>query len=154
MPVCSYKTLMSVTKCTPFLSLYITSSFPIVSPRMEISRTVYSFQSVTSYLSCSISTSPSCFKFSVIPLVLKKLLKNHSLLSQIFWDTWDAQDALCSCYRSQHPASSKSREKALYWMFLPFFVSFETFFYLQLLEVLTHFQFLLWIYVHSIIFLE
>lgn len=141
-------------KCTPFLSLYLTSSFSTVSPRMEMSQTVHRFQPVTSYLSCSISTSPPCFKISVIPLVLKKLLKNHSLLSQLFWDTWDAQDALCSSYRSQHPATSKSREKALCWMLLSFLVSFETFFYLHLLEVLTHFQLLVWIYLHLIIFLE
>lgn len=142
-----------MTKCTSW-SLNFTSTFSILSPRMEISQAVDSFQPVTSCLSCSISISPSCFKFSAMPLVLKRLLKNHSLLSQLFWDTWDAQDALCSCYRSQHPASSKSREKALYWMFLPFFVSVETFFYLWLLEVLIHFQFFFWTYLHSIIFLE
>lgn len=141
-------------KCTTSWSLNCPSSFSIVSPRTEISQPAYSFQAATSYLSCSISTSLSSFKFSLIPLVLKKPLTNHCLLSQLFWDTWDAQDTLCSCYRSQHPASSKSREKARYWMFLHFFVSFETFFYLQLLEVLTHMQFLFGIYLHLIIFLE
>lgn len=111
---------------------------------MEMSQSVYSFQPGTSYLSCSISASLSCFKFSVILLELRKLLKSHSLLSQLFWDTWDAQDTVCSCYRSQHPAYSKSREKKHF-----------TGFYALFLSHLKHSSIpKFWIYLHVIIFLE
>lgn len=121
-----------------------------VSLRMKI------FQPVTSYSSCLISTSQSCFKSSIMPPGLnynasRSYWKNRSL---IFWDIWDVQDVLCSCYRSQHPTSSKNCEKALYWTFLSFFVSLEMYFNLQLLEAFSHFLFLFWVYLPWKIFLE
>lgn len=64
-----------------FLSLHLISSFSIVSLRIESSQPVHSFHLMTSCLSSSTRTSPSCFKLSVIPL------ENHSLLRQLLWDT-------------------------------------------------------------------
>lgn len=116
MQVCSYKTLMSEIKRTP-----LTSSLPVVSPRMEINQPVHRYQPVTSYLSSSISTSPSCFEISVVLLVFKKLLKNHPRLSQFFSDTWDAQDALGPCNRRQYHFP-KAEKKHFTECFCPLYI--------------------------------
>lgn len=138
--------MVSVIKCTSSRSLNCTSSFSIVSVRMKI------FQPVTSYLSLLISKSQSCLKCSIMPPVLKKLLKKIMPLSFGTFGT---------CMTCSGPVTGASilhlpkiEKKHFTECFCPFIVSFEMYFNLQLLEAFSHFMFLFWVNLPWIIFLK